>query len=45
MHESATTTHYSVVDASGNAVAVTYTINDDFGAKVIAAKHRLFLER
>ncbi len=34
--EKATTTHYSVVDARGNAVSVTYTINDDFGAKVIA---------
>jgi len=34
--EKATTTHYSVVDTRGNAVAVTYTINDDFGAKVIA---------
>jgi gamma-glutamyltranspeptidase/glutathione hydrolase len=35
--EHATTTHYSVVDAKGDAVAVTYTLNDDFGAKVIAA--------
>jgi gamma-glutamyltranspeptidase/glutathione hydrolase len=34
--ENATTTHYSVIDAKGNAVAVTYTLNDDFGAKVIA---------
>jgi gamma-glutamyltranspeptidase/glutathione hydrolase len=34
--EKATTTHYSVVDRRGNAVSVTYTINDDFGAKVIA---------
>jgi gamma-glutamyltranspeptidase/glutathione hydrolase len=34
--ERATTTHYSIVDAHGNAVSVTYTINDDFGAKVIA---------
>jgi gamma-glutamyltranspeptidase/glutathione hydrolase len=34
--ENATTTHYSVVDARGGAVAVTYTLNDDFGAKVIA---------
>jgi gamma-glutamyltranspeptidase/glutathione hydrolase len=34
--EKATTTHYSVIDAQGNAVSVTYTINDDFGAKVIA---------
>jgi len=34
--EKATTTHYSVVDKMGNAVSVTYTLNDDFGAKVIA---------
>ena len=34
--EHATTTHYSVVDHSGNAVSATYTINDSFGAKVIA---------
>jgi gamma-glutamyltranspeptidase/glutathione hydrolase len=34
--EHATTTHYSVVDHAGNAVSVTYTINDSFGAKVIA---------
>jgi gamma-glutamyltranspeptidase/glutathione hydrolase len=34
--EKATTTHYSVVDRWRNAVSVTYTINDDFGAKVIA---------
>jgi gamma-glutamyltranspeptidase/glutathione hydrolase len=30
------TTHYSIVDAAGNAVAVTYTINDYFGAGVTA---------
>jgi gamma-glutamyltranspeptidase/glutathione hydrolase len=40
--EKATTTHYSVVDARGNAVSATYTINDDFGAKVIAG-HTGFL--
>lgn len=34
--ESSETTHYSIVDASGNAVAVTYTINDLFGAGVTA---------
>lgn len=28
------TTHYSVVDADGNAVAVTTTINDDYGSRV-----------
>jgi gamma-glutamyltranspeptidase / glutathione hydrolase len=41
--EHATTTHYSVVDHLGNAVAVTYTINDDFGAKVIAGNTGFFL--
>jgi gamma-glutamyltranspeptidase / glutathione hydrolase len=35
--ESAHTTHYSVVDADGNAVAVTTTINDWFGSRVTAA--------
>jgi len=30
------TTHYSVVDADGNAVAVTYTLNGGFGAAVMA---------
>jgi gamma-glutamyltranspeptidase / glutathione hydrolase len=41
--EHATTTHYSVVDRLGNAVSVTYTINDSFGAKVIAGKTGFFL--
>lgn len=34
--EGTNTTHYSVVDKEGNAVAVTYTINSYFGAGVIA---------
>ena len=34
--EGTNTTHYSVVDRYGNAVAVTYTINSYFGAGVIA---------
>ncbi|MGC1521769.1 MAG: gamma-glutamyltransferase [Steroidobacteraceae bacterium] len=41
--EKATTTHYSIVDGKGNAVSVTYTINDDFGAKVIAGDSGFFL--
>jgi gamma-glutamyltranspeptidase / glutathione hydrolase len=41
--EGATTTHYSIVDRLGNAVSVTYTINDDFGAKVIAGDTGFFL--
>ena len=36
-HEGSNTTHYSIVDKDGNAVAVTYTLNDWFGAKVTAA--------
>jgi gamma-glutamyltranspeptidase/glutathione hydrolase len=35
-HEGSNTTHYSIVDSRGNAVAVTYTLNDWFGAKVTA---------
>lgn len=34
-HESTETTHYSVVDADGNAVAVTTTINGGFGNFVV----------
>ena len=30
------TTHYSVVDTDGNAVAVTTTLNDSFGSRVTA---------
>ncbi len=33
-HEGSNTTHYSIVDKWGNAVSVTYTLNDWFGAKV-----------
>ncbi|MDP9809918.1 gamma-glutamyltranspeptidase/glutathione hydrolase [Rhizobium tibeticum] len=34
--ESVETTHYSIVDDEGNAVAVTYTLNGSFGAGVVA---------
>jgi gamma-glutamyltranspeptidase / glutathione hydrolase len=34
--EGTNTTHYSVIDKEGNAVAVTYTINSYFGAGVVA---------
>jgi gamma-glutamyltranspeptidase / glutathione hydrolase len=42
-HEGSNTTHYSIVDAQGNAVAVTYTLNDWFGARVTAAKTGILL--
>jgi gamma-glutamyltranspeptidase/glutathione hydrolase len=35
-HEGSNTTHYSIVDKDGNAVSVTYTLNDWFGARVTA---------
>ena len=34
--ESLETTHYNVVDAAGNAVAVTYTLNGGYGSGVTA---------
>ena len=33
-HEGSNTTHYSIVDGAGNAVSVTYTLNDWFGARI-----------
>ncbi len=36
-HEGANTTHFSIVDAAGNAVSLTYTLNDWFGARVTPA--------
>lgn len=37
------TTHYSIIDGKGNAVAVTYTLNRYFGARVIADNTGFFL--
>src|SRR5437016_6288481 len=42
-HEGVNTTHYSIVDRQGNAVSVTYTLNDWFGAKVTAANTGILL--
>jgi gamma-glutamyltranspeptidase/glutathione hydrolase len=36
IREPENTTHFSVVDAEGNAVAVTTTLNDSFGSRVTA---------
>ncbi len=35
--ESPNTTHYAIVDAAGNAVSVTTTLNSSFGSKVFVA--------
>ena len=37
-YESDQTTHYSVVDKEGNAVAVTYTLNLNFGSGIVAGE-------
>jgi gamma-glutamyltranspeptidase/glutathione hydrolase len=41
--EGVETTHYSVIDRDGMAVAVTYTLNDLFGCKVIVEGAGFFL--
>ena len=42
-YQATNTTHYSVVDKDGNAVAVTYTVNSYFGIKQIAGDTGFFL--
>jgi gamma-glutamyltranspeptidase / glutathione hydrolase len=36
-HEGSNTTHFSIIDRDGNAVSLTYTLNDWFGARVVAS--------
>ncbi|GFM89215.1 gamma-glutamyltranspeptidase [Pseudomonas cichorii] len=42
-HEGNNTTHYSIIDKWGNAVSVTYTLNNWFGAGVMASKTGVIL--
>jgi len=42
-YESKQTTHYSIVDAKGNAVSVTTTLNDNYGSKIYCDELGLFL--
>ncbi|MBK5350975.1 gamma-glutamyltransferase [Pseudomonas sp. TH41] len=42
-HEGSNTTHFSIVDKWGNAVSMTYTLNDWFGAGVMASKTGVIL--
>ena len=36
-HEGSNTTHFSIIDDAGNAVSMTTTLNDWFGARVVAS--------
>ena len=42
-HESKQTTHYSIVDAQGNAISVTTTLNDNYGSKIYCDELGFFL--
>lgn len=42
-YESDQTTHYSIVDAFGNAVAATTTLNDNYGSKIYCDELGFFL--
>ena len=42
-HEKPQTTHYSIVDKAGNAVAVTYSLNGFFGSYVIPGNTGFFM--
>ncbi len=42
-YESSETTHYSIVDAAGNAVSVTTTINGAYGSKLYVPELGFFL--
>lgn len=43
IYESDETTHYSIVDQFGNAIAVTTTLNGAYGSKLYASKLGFFL--
>lgn len=42
-YESNQTTHFSVVDKDGNAVAVTYTLNTYFGSGIVAGQSGILM--
>lgn len=43
VHESEETTHISIVDNDGNAVAITTTLNDSYGSKTVVTGAGFFL--
>ena len=42
-HESLETTHFSIVDKQGNAVAITTTLNNSYGSKVVVEGAGFFM--
>lgn len=42
-HEGNNTTHYSIADQRGNAVSVTYTLNEWFGTRIVAGETGVLL--
>jgi gamma-glutamyltranspeptidase/glutathione hydrolase len=42
-YESKQTTHYSIVDAQGNAISATTTLNDNYGSKIYCDELGFFL--
>jgi gamma-glutamyltranspeptidase/glutathione hydrolase len=42
-YESKQTTHYSIIDAKGNAVSVTTTLNDNYGSQIYCDELGFFL--
>jgi gamma-glutamyltranspeptidase/glutathione hydrolase len=43
IREGTNTTHFSIVDAEGNAVSITYTLNSSFGSGVVVRGAGFFL--
>jgi gamma-glutamyltranspeptidase/glutathione hydrolase len=43
IYESKQTTHYSIIDATGNAVSATTTLNDNYGSKIYCEELGFFL--
>ncbi len=40
-YESEETTHFSIVDQYGNAVAITTTLNDSYGSRIVAVSYTI----
>jgi gamma-glutamyltranspeptidase/glutathione hydrolase len=43
LREGSNTTHFSIIDSAGNAVAITYTLNSSYGSGIVVARAGFFL--